>query len=76
MLSMRIDGNTVLMTGGSSGIGLALAERFVKLGNIVIICGRREERLKEKIGMRLQPGLRRTGSACLRISNWTACSRI
>ena len=50
MLTMRIDGNTVLMTGGSSGIGLALAERFVKLGNIVIICGRREERLKEMAG--------------------------
>ena len=47
MLNMRIDGNTVLITGGSSGIGLALAERFVKLGNVVIICGRREERLKE-----------------------------
>ena len=47
---MRVDGNTVLITGGSSGIGLALAERFVKLGNTVIVCGRSEERLKEAKG--------------------------
>lgn len=44
---MRLEGNTILITGGSMGIGLALAERFVKLGNTVIICGRREDRLRE-----------------------------
>ncbi len=44
---MRLDGNTILITGGSVGIGFALAERFVKLGNTVIVCGRREERLNE-----------------------------
>jgi len=42
---MKINGNTVLITGGSTGIGLALAESFLKLENKVIICGRREERL-------------------------------
>ena len=37
---MNMSGNSVLITGGGSGIGLALARRFVDLGNDVIICGR------------------------------------
>jgi uncharacterized oxidoreductase len=44
---METSGNTVVITGGTSGIGLAFAEEFHKMGNTVIICGRREDRLKE-----------------------------
>jgi uncharacterized oxidoreductase len=44
---MEVSGNTILVTGGASGIGLALARRFVERGNIVIICGRREDKLDE-----------------------------
>ena len=44
---MRIDGNTVLITGGATGIGFSLAEAFVNAGNEVIICGRRENKLEE-----------------------------
>lgn len=44
---MQISGNTILITGGSSGIGLSLAERFIGAGNQVIITGRRESLLKE-----------------------------
>lgn len=44
---MELTGNTILITGGGSGIGFAFAERFIKSGNTVIICGRREEKLKE-----------------------------
>ena len=44
---MKLTGNTILVTGGASGIGLAIARRFVTRGNEVIICGRREEKLAE-----------------------------
>jgi uncharacterized oxidoreductase len=43
---MKMKGNTILITGGATGIGFALAESFVKLGNEVIICGRRAEKLE------------------------------
>lgn len=44
---MKLGSNTVLVTGGASGIGLALAERFLRAGSEVVICGRREEKLRE-----------------------------
>jgi uncharacterized oxidoreductase len=43
---MKLTGNTLLITGGSNGIGLALAKRFVARGNEVIVCGRREDLLQ------------------------------
>lgn len=43
---MKISGNVILMTGGGSGIGEALAHRFHDLGNVVIIAGRRLDALK------------------------------
>lgn len=42
---MKANGNTILITGGSTGIGLALAIRLQKAGNEVIICGRNQEKL-------------------------------
>src|SRR5450432_2688061 len=44
---MKISNNKILITGGATGIGLALTERFIKENNTVIICGRRESALKE-----------------------------
>jgi len=57
---MKLSGNTILITGGSSGIGMALAKRFVALQNTVIVTGRDKqklERMKETIpGIHAVPG--------------------
>lgn len=52
---MKTRGNTILITGGATGIGLALAKRLLENGNTVLICGRREERLRE--AKRMLPGV-------------------
>lgn len=49
---MQTTGNTILITGGGTGIGEALAHRFRDLGNTVIIAGRRMEVLQTAIGER------------------------
>jgi uncharacterized oxidoreductase len=44
---MLYQARTILITGGATGIGLALAKRFLAANNTVIVCGRRAERLAE-----------------------------
>ena len=44
---MELNNNKILITGGATGIGLGLTERFIKENNTVIICGRRQSVLKE-----------------------------
>ncbi|MCL2626857.1 MAG: SDR family NAD(P)-dependent oxidoreductase [Cystobacterineae bacterium] len=42
-----MEGNSILITGGATGIGYALAKYFHRRGNQILICGRREDRLKQ-----------------------------
>ncbi len=44
---MRLNERTVLLTGGGTGIGRALAQQLAEKGNSVLICGRRNEPLEQ-----------------------------
>lgn len=52
---MDFSNNTVLVTGGGSGIGLAIAKRFLDAGSQVVVCGRRPDKLAEAYAA--HPGL-------------------
>lgn len=78
---MKTSGNTILITGGTSGLGLAFAEQFLQDGNTVIVCGRRANRLAQL--KRKHPGIvtkecdiankqQRTGLATWAIENYPA----
>lgn len=52
---MKITGHTILVTGGASGIGLALAQKLLASGNRVIVAGRRQSACNEAVAA--NPGL-------------------
>ncbi|MFY9871138.1 MAG: SDR family NAD(P)-dependent oxidoreductase, partial [Candidatus Nitrosopolaris sp.] len=49
LIPKRLDGKIAVITGGSSGLGLATAQRFVAEGAYVFITGRRESELNAAV---------------------------
>src|SRR5690242_18563956 len=68
--AVNISGNTILITGGTSGIGRALAEAFHREGNQVIVTGRRRNLLDEVTGA--NPGMK---AAVLDVQDGDAVAR-
>ena len=48
-MTKKLDGKTAVITGGTEGIGLATAKRFVEEGTYVFITGRRQKELAEAV---------------------------
>lgn len=48
-MTKRLDNKIAFVTGGGSGIGAAIAARMAEEGAVVVVCGRREEPLKEVV---------------------------
>ncbi len=70
---MKLTGNTVLVTGGSVGIGLGLAKKFLDLGNEVIITGRSQDKLDAAV--KQQPKLKAIRSDAADVAAVTALAK-
>jgi uncharacterized oxidoreductase len=44
---MKMSGNTILITGGTSGIGFEFATQLLRFGNTALITGRDQRRLED-----------------------------
>ncbi|AOL07255.1 MULTISPECIES: SDR family oxidoreductase [Burkholderia] len=66
MIEIDLTGQVAVVTGGSSGIGLATAERFLQAGASVAICGRDNERLARAEAMLVEkyPGAQLLAARC------------
>ncbi len=49
LIPKRLDGKIAVVTGGSSGIGLATAQRFVQEGAYIFITGRRQSEVDKAV---------------------------
>jgi NAD(P)-dependent dehydrogenase (short-subunit alcohol dehydrogenase family) len=59
-----LEGRVVLITGGTAGLGLSMARRFLELGASVSVCGRDQARLRGALEELRTKGVRVHGSAC------------
>ena len=73
-MSFSLEGKVAVITGGTTGIGLAIAKEFVAEGATVVVTGRDQGRLDKavaKIGPKASASARTLGAS----RRWTRCSR-
>lgn len=73
--TLRLDGKVAVITGGTSGIGLATAQRFVDEGAHVFIVARRQEGLDEAVAT-IGKNVRQSNRTSPRQMTWTACIKL